>query len=170
MSLVACTPVGSGQPASSAASTPTLSGPCAYTPTSSMSGRPAMACSYRRPMLPVVHWITRSDRSAPVRVAILGTLKPGQVVFGDVVNQDLQVILRGTQGVLDRGKPGRIVADRVLRGHADAAVQLDRLLRDVSARPADLQLGPRRDHRVEVAVGDRHRCIEAHAAGQLQRD
>ena len=66
MSLVACTPVGSGQPASLAASTPTLSGPCAYTPTSSMSGLPMMACSDRRPMFPVVHWITRTGRSALV--------------------------------------------------------------------------------------------------------
>src|ERR1700677_4619883 len=74
MSLVACTPVGFGQPASSAASTPTLSGPCAYTPTSSMSGRPMMACSDRRPMLPVVHWITRSERSG--LVVLMGALYP----------------------------------------------------------------------------------------------
>src|ERR1700733_5701315 len=64
MSFVACTPVGSGQPDRSAASTPTLSAPCAYTPTSSMSGRPMMACSDRRPMFPVVHWMTRKGRSA----------------------------------------------------------------------------------------------------------
>src|SRR5882757_9390393 len=59
-------PVGSGQPASSAASTPTLSAPWAYTPTSSMSLRPMMECSERVPMFPVVHWITRSGRSVVV--------------------------------------------------------------------------------------------------------
>ena len=92
------------------------------------------------------------------------------VVVADLVDQDVQLVLRGSEGVLDRGQPRRVVADRVFRGHADAAVQLDRLLRDVPARPADLQLGPRRDHRVEIAVGDRHRGVEVHAAGQLQRD
>src|ERR1700744_732058 len=66
MSLVAVTPVGSGQPDSSAGSTPTLSCPCADTPTNSISGRPMMACSDRRPMFPVVHWITRSGWSALV--------------------------------------------------------------------------------------------------------
>jgi hypothetical protein len=64
MSSVATTPVGSGQPQSSAASFPTLAAPCAKTPTSSMSGRPMIACSDRRPMLPVVHWITRIGRLA----------------------------------------------------------------------------------------------------------
>ena len=72
MSLVAVTPVGSGQPASSAASTPTLSAPCAYTPTSSMSSRPMMACSERLPMLPVVHWITRSGRWVLMHASSLG--------------------------------------------------------------------------------------------------
>ena len=81
-------------------------------------------------------------------------LKPGQVVVGDVVDEDLQVVLRGAQRVFNGGEPGGVMADGIFRGHADAAVQLDRLLRDVSGGPADLQLGPRRDHRVEVAVGD----------------
>ena len=63
MSLVAVMPVGSGHPHRSAASCPTLSAPCAKTPTSSMSGRPMIACSERRPMLPVVHWMTLSGRS-----------------------------------------------------------------------------------------------------------
>jgi hypothetical protein len=31
-----------------------------------MSGLPMMACSDRRPMFPVVHWITRNGRSALV--------------------------------------------------------------------------------------------------------
>src|ERR1700733_1697841 len=79
MSFVACTPVGSGQPASSAASTPTLSAPCAYTPTSSMSSRPMMACRERLPMLPVVHWITRSGRSAVLVVMCASSLRVGSV-------------------------------------------------------------------------------------------
>ena len=33
-----------------------------------MSRRPMIACSDRRPMLPVVHWMTRSGRSAGVVV------------------------------------------------------------------------------------------------------
>src|ERR1700722_20899569 len=72
MSLVACTPVGSGHPESSAASTPNLSAPCAHTLTNSMSGRPMMACSDRRPMFPVVHWITRNGRSG--LVVVMGLL------------------------------------------------------------------------------------------------
>src|SRR5260221_5386556 len=87
------------------------------------------------------------------RRRLLLTLEPGDVVVSDVVDEDPQVVVGGTQGVLDRGEPGRVVADRILRGHADATVQLDGLLRDMPARPAYLQLGPRRDHRVQVAVG-----------------
>src|SRR5512135_1355302 len=38
-----------------------------------MSGLPMTACSERRPMLPVVHWITRSGR--PVLVVLMGLLR-----------------------------------------------------------------------------------------------
>ncbi len=72
-------------------------------------------------------------------------------------------------GALDRGQPRRIVAHGIFRGPTDAAVQLNRLLRDVSSRSADLQLGPGRDDRVQIAVGNRHRGVEVHAAGQFQR-
>src|ERR1700744_3656219 len=71
--LVALSPVGSGEADRSAASTPTLSAPCAYTPTNSMAGRPMMACSDRRPMFPVVHWMTRNGPSV-LAVLILAPL------------------------------------------------------------------------------------------------
>ena len=58
--------------------------------------------------------------------------------------------------------------DRVFGRHADAAVQLDGLLRDMAAGPADLQLGPRGHHGVEAPIGHTHRGIEVHAAGQFQ--
>src|SRR3984957_10632180 len=48
-------------------------------------------------------------------------------------------------------------------------MQLDGLLGDVTAGPADLQLGARRDDRIVVAVGNREPGVEVHAAGQLQR-
>src|SRR5256885_5667603 len=84
MSLVAVTPVGSGRPDSSAASTPTLSAPCAYTPTSSMSSRPMIACSDRRPILPVVHWMTRKGlligRNLHVRAAVDADLCSGDEI------------------------------------------------------------------------------------------
>ncbi len=40
----------------------------------------------------------------------------------------------------------------------------------MAAGPADLQLGPRGDDRVEAPVGDAHRGVEVHAAGQFERD
>ena len=46
------------------------------------------------------------------------------------------------QGVADRGEPTDVVADGVLRGHADSTVHLDRLLADLAGRSADLEFGP----------------------------
>src|SRR3712207_9060512 len=45
------------------------------------------------------------------------------------------------EDVVDGGEPAGVVADRVLGGHADPAVQLDRLLADVPAGAAGLQPG-----------------------------
>src|SRR5688572_22150619 len=42
-----------------------------------------------------------------------------------------EVVVGVAEGRLDHGQPLEVVADLVLHGHADAAVQLDRLLADV---------------------------------------
>jgi len=65
--------------------------------------------------------------------------------------------------VLDGRQPRRVVPHWTLGRHPDTAVQLDGLLADVPAGPPDLQFGPRRDHPVEVAVGDRPGDLHAHA-------
>src|SRR6188472_3596050 len=75
--------------------------------------------------------------------------------------------------VVDRGEPGGQPADGVLSGHADAAVELDRLLPDVPSGLAHLELGAgcrlslllRRD----VVVGQDHGGPADDAAGQLER-
>src|ERR1700746_305644 len=65
-----------------------------------------------------------------------------------------------------------IVPDLVLHGHADAAVQLDRLLPDKPPGAADLHLGggdrlAAFDH---VGLVRHHRGEQAHAARLLKRD
>src|ERR1700730_13352391 len=61
------------------------------------------------------------------------TVKPPAAV-GDAA----QVIVGIAKGVLDHGEPLEIVADLGFHGHADAAMQLDRLLADEFPRLGDL--------------------------------
>ena len=63
-----------------------------------------------------------------------------------------QMVIGGAERVVDCGESGGVVADRIFGRHPDAAVQLNRLLRDVAPGATDLQLGPRGDHRIEDAV------------------
>ena len=53
-----------------------------------------------------------------------------------------EVVLPVAEEVVEHRQVRGDVADDVLRGHRDAAVQLDRLLADVSSRAADLQRCP----------------------------
>jgi hypothetical protein len=76
-SLVAETPVGSGQPASSAASTRPCRAVCVH-PDELHVVAPDDGVQRRLPMLPVVHWITRSDRSAVLVVMCASSLRPDQ--------------------------------------------------------------------------------------------
>ena len=71
-----------------------------------------------------------------------------------------EVVVAVAEQVVERGEVAGVAADGVLRGHPDAAVQLDRLLADVPRRPADLQAArgrPPRRRRSPVAVGEHHR-------------
>src|SRR4051794_40486065 len=54
--------------------------------------------------------------------------------------QVLDLLTAVAEQVVDGGQAGGEVADGVLRGHADAAVELDRLLADVAPGLADLEL------------------------------
>src|SRR5579883_742850 len=60
-----------------------------------------------------------------------------QSAFGDPA----QVIIGVAERVLDHGQALEVVADLGLHGHADAAMELDRLLADILAGLADLHLG-----------------------------
>src|SRR5262249_2284083 len=81
-----------------------------------------------------------------------------------------QVTGRVPEHVLDAHATAEIMADRIFLGHADAAVQLDRVLRDKAARLADPDFG----HRDVVCplrrIGfvDRHRRQHRHAAALLE--
>src|SRR3954465_9001810 len=87
------------------------------------------------------------------------------------VGDAAQVIIGIAEHVLDHGEPLEVVADLGLHGHADAAVQLNRLLTDEFSGLADLNLGGADGGRallrvVEIAGhGGEHR----HAARLLQR-
>src|ERR1700739_4879093 len=90
--------------------------------TGATSGRPA-AATY--PSIPVRVPVDRNETTLSDSFGSSAMwLEPGQVVVADVIDEDLQVVPRGAEGRLDRGKRGRVVADRVFPGHADAAVQL----------------------------------------------
>src|SRR3954467_14476187 len=64
------------------------------------------------------------------------------LVVADVLGEVGGLLAAVAEEGVDGGEAGGEVADGVLRGHADAAVELDRLLADVTSRQADLQLGP----------------------------
>src|SRR4051794_40018050 len=114
----------------------------------------------------------RSSPSGPTRAVVLlcpyranGSLPPlGEVVtLWSMERVDRHVLVdRGgepgqrpvavAEQVVDRGQPAGVVADLVLGGDADPAVQLDRLLADVPRRAAGLQPHPV-GCRHDVAVG-----------------
>src|SRR6476469_8661673 len=75
------------------------------------------------------------------------------------------------KGVLDHGQPLEVVADLGFLRHADAAMELDRLLADVFRGLADLHF--RRRHRGGALLGvvevGRHGGEHRHAAGLLPR-
>ena len=76
------------------------------------------------------------------------------------------------EGHVDHGQPLEVVADLGLHGHADAAMQLDRLLADELAGLADLHLGSGDRGRAllgAVEIG-RHGREHRHAAGLLDGD
>src|SRR5215831_13374071 len=54
-----------------------------------------------------------------------------------------QMVVGITENRVDHGDALEVVADLVLHGHADAAMELDRLLPHDAARPPDLHLGGR---------------------------
>ena len=74
---------------------------------------------------------------------------------------------------VDHGHALEVVADLVFHRHADAAMQLDRLLADMLAGPADLHLG-RGDRAAGARSGSSSAAITAansrHAARLLERD
>src|SRR6478736_5595024 len=61
------------------------------------------------------------------------------VVPADPGGQQPQVVVAVAEQVVERGQPAGVGADAVLRRHADAAVELDRLLADVPTRAADAE-------------------------------
>ena len=73
-----------------------------------------------------------------------------------------------TEGVADGGQPADVVADRVFGRHTDTAVHLDRLLADDARGLADLQLDPRGDGGIGLALGQGGHRVQVHAARQFQ--
>src|SRR5271170_4410816 len=67
------------------------------------------------------------------------------------IRHPAQMIVGVAKGVLDHGQPLEVVADPGFLGHADAAMELDRLLADEFARFADLHF--RRRHRGGALFG-----------------
>ena len=82
-------------------------------------------------------------------------------------DERLEVVVRIAQGELVRGEPAEVEAHVVLVGHADAAVELDGLLRDVAAAAASCTLAAER--RLRRAGGRlASHCIAARIAVDLQ--
>ncbi len=82
-----------------------------------------------------------------------------------------EVVVGVAKGVLDHGQPLEVVADLGFLGHADAAVELDRLLADELAGLADLHLGggDRRGALFGALEIGRHGREHRHAAGLFER-
>ncbi|GAA2083461.1 hypothetical protein GCM10009725_17390 [Aeromicrobium tamlense] len=95
-------------------------------------------------------------------------------MVADRGGQSRPVELAVADQVLDREQPAGVVADRVLGGHADAAVQLDRVETDVATGHADLQRRVRGGRGQllgrGVLVGRDDRGPRDRAARELERD
>src|SRR6185437_9313259 len=83
-----------------------------------------------------------------------------------------QMIVGVAKGVLDHREPLEVVADLRLLRHADAAVELDRLLADELSGLADLHLGggDRGGALLGVVEIASHGREHRHAAGLFERD
>src|SRR5262245_3690561 len=84
---------------------------------------------------------SRRTRASELVGALLALSELDTWVLLGVGGQDPQVVIGAAEGVFDGGESGGVVPGGVFVGQADAAVQLDRLLRDVACGAADLQLG-----------------------------
>ena len=93
-------------------------------------------------------------------------------MVGDAPGQPGQVVVGVAEPLVEHLEVGGADADGVLRRHADAAVQLDRLLADVPPGSRDGQPDPVGGvgHHVAVAAGDRHRRPVDHAVRELELD
>src|ERR1041385_5039304 len=100
-------------------------------------------CSSTNALTRLPSSIARSDGGGRVGIAIMFSLNSGALCGAydpAHAGEHAEVMVGVAEQGVDHGDALEVVADLVLHGHADAAVQLDRALADDAAGAADLHL------------------------------